>query len=164
MYSQDGSPLGITGPIGFDRSFHTRQNFHMDIIELEHRPNIQVFQKVAHWNAVSGFVLTRTIKELQSQRNATIQNKLFKVVTRLGMPYLREVVSNDSEPLVGNDRYEGFIKDLMDKIAGEKKFSYELRVDPKNHYGSYDQHTGKWDGIIGSIIEGVNSISNCKSV
>lgn len=130
----------------------------MDLIELEHRPNVNVFQKVAQWNALNGFILTRTSKELQSQRNATIQNKLFKVVTRLGMPYLREAVSNDSEPLVGNERYEGFIKDLMDKIAGEKKFLYELIVDPKNHYGSYDPHTGKWDGMIGSILEGVSFI------
>lgn len=116
---------------------------------------MKVFQKVAQWNAVNGFTQTRTFKELQSQKNATIQNKVFKVVSRLGMPYLREAGSNDSEPLAGNERYEGFIKDLMDKIAAEKKFTYELFVDPKNHYGSYNPHTGKWDGIIGSIVDGV---------
>lgn len=128
----------------------------MDIIELEHRPNMHIFQKVAQWNGRSGFVLTRSSKELQLQRNATIQNKLFRVVTRLGMPYLREAVSNDI-PLTGNDRYEGFIKDLMDEIARAKKFTYVLSVDPMNHYGSYDPHTGKWDGMIGTLLGGVTS-------
>ena len=122
----------------------------MDLIELEHRPKMHVFQKVAEWNARSGLILTRSFKELQSQKNATIQNKVFRVITRLGMPYLRNAVSNDTEPLQGNDRYEGFIRDLMDKIAAEKKFTYVLSVDPDNLLGEYDQHTGKWDGMIGN--------------
>lgn len=120
----------------------------MDLIELEHRPNMHIFQKVAQWNARSGFTLTRTSKELQSQRNATIQSKIFRVVSRLGMPYLREVESNDTQPLSGNDRYEGFIKDLLDKIAGLRSFTYELSIDPQNHYGTYDPHTGKWNGMM----------------
>lgn len=147
---QEGSAVGITGPIDFDRNFKTRRNFHMDLIELEHKPFRWL--KVAEWNARNGLFLTRSYKELQSQRIASIHNKKFKVVTRLGAPYLREAAPSGS-PLTGNDRYEGFIRDLMDEIATVKNFSYEFIVEPNNHLGEYDQHSGKWDGIIGNELK-----------
>lgn len=148
--SQDGSANGITGPIDFDKKFKTRQNFHMDLIEMEHRGNKHDYRKTAEWNAYSGLILTRTFEELQSQKDAAIQNKVFKVVSRIDMPYLGFADSNDSQPLRGNDRYKGFIRDLMDRIAAEKGFTYTLMVDEKGHFGKHDPHSGKWDGMIGN--------------
>lgn len=148
---QDGSAIGITGPIDFDRDFKTRQNFHMELIQLEHDHKPFNWMKVAEWDARSGFHITRSSKEIQSQRTATIHNKKFRVITRLTMPYLREVDPNSD--LKGNDRYEGFIRDLMDSISAAKNFSYELIVEPKSHLGKYDAHSGRWDGMIGNELK-----------
>lgn len=148
FHSQDGSANGITGPIDFDRNFKTRQNFHMDLIELQR--NMHVFQKTAEWNAYSGLILTRSFKELQSQKKASIQTKVFQVVSRLGMPYLEKAASNGSQIPTGNDKYRGFIRDLMDAIAARNNFTYNLFVDPNDHLGKLDPHSGKWDGMIGN--------------
>lgn len=124
----------------------------MDVIEYE--PNQDVFIKVAQWSAKNGLVVTRSFSELLSQKAATIRSKVFTVITRTGMPYL-EYVENGTD-LVGNDRYEGFVKDLMDNIARVKNFTYRLVLVPDNHQGSHDPLTGKWTGMIGEILEGVN--------
>lgn len=123
----------------------------MDVIEYEQ--NQDVFIKVAQWSAKNGLIVTRSFSELLSQKAATIQSKVFTVITRIGMPYL-DYVQNGTN-LVGNDRYEGFVKDLMDNIARVKKFSYKLVLVEGNHQGKHDPLTGKWNGMIGEILEGV---------
>ena len=60
----------------------------------------------------------------------------------------------------GNDRYEGFLIDLLDHIAMKLEFQYELYESPDGNYGSrYDN--GSWNGMIKELIEGV--CSNCIS-
>lgn len=127
----------------------------MDIIEYDRLQD--VFIKVAQWNARNGLVVTRSFEELLSQKAATIRSKVFTVITRTGMPYL-EYVENGTD-LVGNARYEGFVKDLMDNIARVKNFTYKLVLVHDNHYGNHDPISGKWNGIIGEILEGVSLTS-----
>lgn len=82
-----------------------------------------------------------------------IQDKNFIVVTKVGMPFLHEV--QPSEGLVGNDRYEGFSKDLMDAIASRLKFKYTLVL--VSSYGHVDPVTEKWNGMIREILDRVSS-------
>lgn len=126
----------------------------MDIIELVRHE--KAFKKVAEWNAIDRLIVTRSFEELLSQKAANIQSKVFTVITRTGMPYL-EIVENGTN-LMGNDRYEGFVKDFMDEIARVKNFTYKLVLVPGNHHGNHDPHTGKWTGIVGEILEGVSYI------
>lgn len=124
----------------------------MDLIELDRLEHI--FKKVAEWNAYSHLTVTRSIEELHLQRTATFERKVFKVITKLALPYL-EYVPNGTD-LTGNDRFEGFVKDFMDAIASEKNFTYELIIEPTGHQGGQDPITGKWEGMIGAILDGVN--------
>lgn len=124
----------------------------MDIVEYN-APQ-KSFRKVAKWSARLGLEITRSFEELKSQKAATIRSKVFTVVSRLGMPYL-ELVQNNGTELTGNERYEGFVRDFMDHIARVKNITYKLVLVPGNHYGKHDPITGKWDGIIGEITEGV---------
>lgn len=73
------------------------------------------------------------------------------------MPYLEYKPNPDGLPLTGNDQFEGFSKDLMDEIAKIKNFKYKLVLVPDNHPGNHDPLTGKWNGMIGEILEGVSS-------
>lgn len=123
----------------------------MDIVEF-HRFDLN-FKKVAEWNRIDRLVVTRSFKELESQKAFNIQNKVFSVVSKIGMPYLQLVNGTN---LVGNEKYEGFVKDLMDAIAGLKNFTYELHLVEGNHHGAHDHITGKWNGIVGELLEGVS--------
>lgn len=57
--------------------------------------------------------------------------------------------------LTGNDRFEGFVIDLIQELANMEGFNYtfEIREDKQN--GARDNTTGKWSGMIGDIIEEV---------
>lgn len=56
----------------------------------------------------------------------------------------------------GNDRYEGYSIDLIDGIAKILGCKYKFVLDPKDSTGAYDEKTKKWNGIIGTLLEGVS--------
>lgn len=55
----------------------------------------------------------------------------------------------------GSDRFEGFCVDLLDEIAAEAGFDYKLQVVADGQYGSYDENTGQWSGMIGELVHQV---------
>lgn len=50
--------------------------------------------------------------------------------------------------------YEGFSKDLMDRIAFFCKFKYEIIAS--HEYGKEDPVTKQWSGIVGEIVNKVS--------
>lgn len=136
---QDKEAPGITGKIRFDRYYKTREDFHMDIVE--YKQTEENFIKVAQWNATGKLYITRSFEELKMQKAYNIRNKRFKVVTRTGMPFLQ--LKQNATNLYGNDRYEGFIKDLMDAIAKLKNFKYDFYLVPDGQKVQHDPITGK---------------------
>lgn len=57
------------------------------------------------------------------------------------------------ELLTGNDRFEGFTIDLIGEIANILQFNYEFERETR--YGSFDNVTRKWDGMVQQIREEV---------
>lgn len=60
----------------------------------------------------------------------------------------------EGEYLQGNDRYEGFSKDLMQGIASHIGFRYEIKVVSGN--GNKDPVTKKWDGLVKELLDRVS--------
>ena len=58
----------------------------------------------------------------------------------------------DSEQKTGNDRYEGYNLDLVQKISEILGFNYTIRVVEDGKYGSYDKTTDTWNGMIGELL------------
>ncbi len=70
--------------------------------------------------------------------------------------------SKDYETKTGNDRFEGYLIDLIQKISEELKFDYNLYESPDGNYGSSNAD-GTWNGMINELIIGVRyRTSNCK--
>ena len=61
-----------------------------------------------------------------------------------------------TKPLSGSYRYEGYIPDLIDKIADKAGFKYKIRMVMDARYGERTQD-GRWNGMIGDIVRGVRS-------
>ncbi|KRY38169.1 Glutamate receptor ionotropic, kainate 3 [Trichinella spiralis] len=57
------------------------------------------------------------------------------------------------EKLSGNDRYEGFCIDLLERIAEMNKFNFTIHEVKDKSYGTPDAN-GRWNGIIGELING----------
>ena len=56
----------------------------------------------------------------------------------------------------GNERFEGFTIDLLNRISEDLQFKYEIILSPENSYGQ-KMKTGDWSGIVGSIRAMVSS-------
>ena len=56
---------------------------------------------------------------------------------------------------VGNEQFEGFTIDLLNRISQDLQFKYEIILSPGNAYGQKDK-TGDWNGMVGSIRAGVS--------
>lgn len=144
---------GITGKVQFDNTTGERTNFDVTVMELSSFG----FNKIAQWNPESDFVNLRSEHEVADIRKEKWQNKTFKIITRIGPPYLVNVKpKEEGVELTGNDRYEGYSKDLMHEILKETlNLNYELEIIPGNAYGSYNKETKQWDGLVGYLIDRV---------
>ena len=53
----------------------------------------------------------------------------------------------------GNDKYKGYLVDLVNGISKHAKFKYTIHEQPDTKLGSLVD--GAWDGMIGELISGV---------
>jgi ABC-type amino acid transport substrate-binding protein len=93
-------------------------------------------------------LLLAAINLSQGDLVRTKRNENTIVVTTIEeVPYL-QVKDTGS----GNDRFTGFIPDLMKKIGNLKNIKYEFRLVEDKKYGM--RVNGQWNGMIGELIKG----------
>lgn len=61
--------------------------------------------------------------------------------------------------LFGNEQYEGFGIDLIEEMAALTGFNYTFTLQEDKKNGVRDPLTGKWSGMIGKVMYGVEC--NC---
>lgn len=96
-----------------------RTDFALQIGELSK----EGFKITGTWTQ-EGINFTRTVTELYSQIVENLQNKVFRVSSRIGAPYLYHRKPKEGEILEGNARYEGYSMDLIDGISKILNFTY----------------------------------------
>lgn len=62
------------------------------------------------------------------------------------------MLKSDHKDRVGNDKYEGYVVDLIQMISEEINITYEFKLRSDGN-GKKDKKTGKWDGLIGEVQE-----------
>lgn len=65
------------------------------------------------------------------------------------------MLKESSEQLEGNNRYEGFGIELIDELAKLNEFNYTFEIQADGVYGSLDKNTGKWNGMMEKVMDGV---------
>ena len=56
-----------------------------------------------------------------------------------------------------NDRFSGFCKDVLDKLAEDLHFQYDLYLVPDKEYG-VKKNNATWTGMIGELMKKVRSM------
>jgi len=76
------------------------------------------------------------------------------VVTTIlrGEPFLS--LKSDHALLSGNEKYEGYLVDLINLLADELGFTFTLQMVGDGKYGVSDPSPGKWSGMIGEVMSG----------
>ncbi|KMQ97642.1 glutamate ionotropic kainate 2 [Lasius niger] len=140
---------GLSGFVKFDRD-GLRSNIQLDVVRLTENGLI----KIGVWNSTTGqkidWMLETNTKK--TDVDLSLQNKTFIVLISLTAPYGMEKES--STILTGNERYEGFGIDIIDRISHILGFNYTLQVE--SDYGSENKKTGKWSGMLGKIMAEVS--------
>ncbi|KXJ29332.1 Glutamate receptor ionotropic, kainate 3 [Exaiptasia diaphana] len=62
-------------------------------------------------------------------------------------PFVYKTINNDSSV-----HYTGFLVDLLKKLAGDLKFSYEIHESLDGQYGL--ENNGEWNGMVRELIDG----------
>jgi len=57
--------------------------------------------------------------------------------------------------LTGNDRFEGYVADILRLVAASLGFDYEICLSTDGRYGEQNAN-GQWNGIIGEVVRGVS--------
>ena len=57
--------------------------------------------------------------------------------------------------LSGNDRFEGFVVDIIDEISKMLGFNYTFKIVDDNNYGNIEKTTGQFNGLIRELLDGV---------
>lgn len=64
------------------------------------------------------------------------------------------MLKDSSLELTGNSRFEGFGIDIIHELSLMLGFNYEFRLHTDGKYGSINNVTKEWDGMIREIRDG----------
>ncbi|CAH1104297.1 unnamed protein product [Psylliodes chrysocephalus] len=144
---KSGTFEGVTGQIEFNNDGF-RKTFQLTIYQIG-----DDFYNRGTWNTSDGLSedIELTFSE-ESDDDGDLINKELTVLIALTEPYAR--LKESAFHLKGNDRFEGFAIDLIEEMALLEGFAYTLVVREDHKHGYFDSRTGKWNGMIGDIIEG----------
>lgn len=67
------------------------------------------------------------------------------------------MLKDSAQKLTGNDRFEGFGIELIHELSLMLGFNYTFRLQDDGVYGSLDKDTGKWNGMVNELLEGVST-------
>ncbi|XP_076352461.1 glutamate receptor 4-like isoform X3 [Tachypleus tridentatus] len=123
------------------------------LIPWEHGKRIfEQLKKIAEWRDTHGLRLCSPVYRRVKQ-DTGFENKTYIVTSILEEPYLMYKKSEPGEYLEGNDRFEGFCKDLAELIAKHLNFDYILKLVNDSNYGGQDPSSpAGWNGMVGELI------------
>lgn len=78
-----------------------------------------------------------------------IKHRTLKVVTVEEKGYT--MIKNDRRPLEGNDKYEGYVVDLVEELSKLQGFNYEIDLFESKSYGDCNKTTMTCNGMLGEI-------------
>merc|ERR1739838_95834 len=82
----------------------------------------------------------------------TISGQDVVVTSSLNEPFLMH--KPDAASRLGNDKYDGYIVDLLNELSGKLQSNFYLKLASDGRYGAYDNTTDSWTGMVGEVITG----------
>ncbi|XP_061388563.1 glutamate receptor ionotropic, kainate 2 [Musca vetustissima] len=143
-----------------------RDDFNLDIYDA------MIDETLSVWNKNHGLVpydhlianMTRKpVKPRKKGDDAEKQKKKVKytVATRIGEPYFMIREEPEGVHFEGNDRFKGYVVDLIFELSKDLHFDFVFEPVPDNKYGSYDPVTNEWDGIVRQLMDNQAQMGIC---
>lgn len=141
-------------------SYGLRDDFNLEIYDALVDDTLSVWNKerglVDYDHLISNF--TRKIVKPKKGEEAEKKKKKVKyiVATRIGEPYFMIREEPEGIHYEGNDRFKGYVVDLLFELAKDLHFDFVFEPVPDNKYGSLDPLTNEWDGIVRQLMDNVS--------
>ncbi|GFN84380.1 glutamate receptor, partial [Plakobranchus ocellatus] len=133
--------LGLSGPIALTAG--RRSQFRVDVHKLTFKERMR---KIDTWTSAE---LAKSRYE-QLRPEESVRNKTQMVTTVIEPPFVMRIENMNGAPPVGSSRdLEGYCIDLLDALARNEDFDYDITV--ATAYGKKNQTSGTWDGLIGQL-------------
>ncbi|CAL1283905.1 unnamed protein product [Larinioides sclopetarius] len=140
---------GLTGMIEFDAEGF-RSMISLDVIYMTakgmHKIGTIVPSKKGEWN-----INIVTPEEGSDFQFLELENSHFKVTTIKTDPYV--MLKESSQKMQGNERFEGYAIDLLNALAENLHFTYEINPVKDGSYGKR-MDSGEWNGMVGEVMRG----------
>lgn len=133
----------MSGFLTFDE-FGRRSQFTLDLLSLS-RYGVE---NIGYWNTRGGLNITKSW--LDSYSDYAITQRPWIVTTVETEPFTMKRIASDAPK--GNAQFEGYAIDLIDELSLLLNFKYEIRLCKDGKYGSQDEKTGEWNGMIGELL------------
>ncbi|XP_041970526.1 glutamate receptor ionotropic, kainate 2-like [Aricia agestis] len=78
-------------------------------------------------------------------------NRTFVILIAMNQPYVMRQLSPNR--LAGNDRYEGFCIELIERLSQLLHFNYTFIEQPDGAYGTRNKTTGEWNGMMRRLMD-----------
>lgn len=131
---------GLTGEILFDKETGSRRNYSLKAYQtvLNNR-----LINMGSWSSEANQLVSIQKSYQRNVQLANIERNVTYIVNSiLEEPFL--MLKNDTTgKLEGNDRFEGYCKDLADLIADRMGINYEIRLVKDKKYGGIDKTSRK---------------------
>ncbi|XP_035699986.1 glutamate receptor ionotropic, kainate 2-like [Branchiostoma floridae] len=140
---------GYTGNVHYKNvsvSTRLRNNLVMDLMENTGSDLV----KVGKWSQVDGANLTSQFNS-SFFTNPVLGGKVLKIISKQRDPWVRLKQHADTEGLIGVERYEGFLIDMLNLMAKRLNFTFTIDVRDNITIGSQNETDGSWDGMIGLL-------------
>lgn len=134
---------GYTGDLKLDQ-FGQRVDFNLEYVLHKN----STFKRVGSWSVVDK--LHERSKSSSDYGLQAIKNRTLKVTVALTEPYVMLKRSRDLQ-LTGNDCYEGYCIDLLNKLAKKLQFNYVIKEVPGGQYGKIQN--GSWTGMVRELLD-----------
>ncbi|CAG9860598.1 unnamed protein product [Phyllotreta striolata] len=145
---------GLTGRVIFDNQGY-RSDLILTIFELLEGG----ITDVGVWSSSYGLNASRPGDVSGIDDPESMRNKSFVVEIALTEPY--GMLKQTTDHLYGNDMYEGYAIDLIEKLAEMEGFNYTFVVREDKSSGSFDKKTQKWGGMIGDLLDKKADLAIC---
>uniref|UniRef100_UPI00398E9103 glutamate receptor ionotropic, delta-1-like n=1 Tax=Pristiophorus japonicus TaxID=55135 RepID=UPI00398E9103 len=140
---QNGQIVGLTGTMAFTNGA-SNTNIHFEILGTSYSETFgKDVRRLAVWDPVKGLNGSLQERRLESD----MQGVTLKVVTILEEPFVMVAENILGQP----KRYKGFSIDVLDALAKNLGFKYEIYQAVDHKYGS-QLANGSWNGMIGELI------------
>ncbi|KAK0425192.1 hypothetical protein QR680_009079 [Steinernema hermaphroditum] len=144
------SLAGLSGPVALGEDGR-RAN---QTIQIVIRRNETSFDRFCQWDtAKQRLNFDQNVPTRMEGKSTSIRNKTLKVTIYLEEPFVMVKEEADRQNLTGNERYEGYLIDLLQRIAEVRGFRYVLHEVRDKSYGVKEAH-GKWNGMVGELQSG----------